>query len=110
MLSFLAKQKKRNEISADELQQHLAGGGKPRIIDVREPWEHEEGHIPGCTLRPLGEIQNWAGELNKEDEVVLVCRSGNRSGSAYEYLEKQGFTKLKNLSGGMIGWKGPVER
>lgn len=110
MLSFLGKQTKRADISAADLHAQMTQGGKPRVIDVREPWEYEEGHIPGCTLKPLGQIQDWHKELNKNDELVLVCRSGSRSAGAYEYLEKQGFTKLKNLSGGMINWRGPVER
>lgn len=96
--------------SARELQQRLEKGEKPMIVDVREDWEYQEGHIPGSVLYPLNQIRSWANKLNKEEEIVLVCRSGSRSAVAYQFLQANGFKNLKNMSGGIITWSGPVKR
>ncbi|MGE5675973.1 MAG: rhodanese-like domain-containing protein [Mycobacterium leprae] len=97
-------------ISAAELQQALASGKRYRLVDVREPQEYAEGHIPGSTLHPVGQIDAWASELNRDEEIVLVCRSGRRSAGAWEYLDRQGFNRILNMSGGMLAWQGPVEK
>ena len=93
-----------------ELQERLASGDKVTVIDVRDDWEYREGHIPGSLHRPLGQISTWASEFQKDQEIYLICRSGARSASAYQYLASQGFTNLKNVTGGIIAWRGPVER
>ncbi len=86
----------------------IDGGEQIILIDVRTSPEYtgELGHISGTILRPLQEIDQWVTELNgKEDEkIVLVCRSGNRSGVAAKYLIKKGFKKVYNMSGGMKAW------
>lgn len=97
-------------ISPTELQQRIEQGDKPVIVDVREPWEYAEGHIPGSMLRPLGQIGAWAGEFKPGDELVLVCRTASRSAAAYRFLQSRGFTNLKNMSGGMVMWRGKVTR
>ncbi len=74
------------------------------LIDVREDWEYAEGHIPGATLIPLGEIPNRLDEISKDKTVVAVCRSGNRSGQATDFLRKQGFDNVHNMQGGMNAW------
>lgn len=99
-----------NNISTAELQARLEKGEKPLVIDVREPWEYAEGHVPGSVLKPLGQIRSWAAELNKTDEVILICRTASRSAMAYQYLSSMGFTNLKNVSGGIITWRGQVAR
>lgn len=109
MYPFVTRRPQVNNISAQQLQELLTGGHNPLIIDVREPWEYEEGHIPGSTLLPLGGIPQWAQTLDKDEEIVLVCRSGSRSVGAYQYLQRLGFTNLKNMVGGMITWRGAVE-
>jgi rhodanese-related sulfurtransferase len=75
------------------------------IIDVREDWEYEAGHIPGATLLPLGTLQDRVDEVPTDEPVILVCRSGNRSGQAYRYLKQQGFENVHNMTGGMIAWE-----
>jgi len=74
------------------------------VIDVREDWEYAEGHIPGATLVPLGEIPNRLDEIPKDKTVVAVCRSGNRSGQATDFLRNQGFDNVHNMQGGMNAW------
>jgi len=101
---------KLNAISTAELQERLEKGEKLTIIDVREPWEYAEGHVPGSVLKPLGEIRTWANELKKQDEILLICRTASRSAMAYQFLNRMGFTNLKNVSGGMVTWRGKVAR
>jgi rhodanese-related sulfurtransferase len=76
------------------------------LIDVREPDEYAQGHAPGSTLIPLGQLEQRLGELKgaKDKTVVLICRSGNRSGTAQRILEKAGFSKTVNVAGGMNAW------
>jgi rhodanese-related sulfurtransferase len=82
-----------------------AGEAKPLIVDVREPSEFEAGHIDGALLAPLGNVEEKLAAVEKGREIVLVCRSGNRSGKAYRRLEARGYTNLTNLEGGMVAWQ-----
>lgn len=76
------------------------------LIDVREPDEYAQGHAPGSTLIPLGQLEQRLQELSasKDKPIALICRSGNRSGMAQKILEKAGFTKTVNVAGGMNAW------
>ena len=76
------------------------------LIDVREPDEYAQGHAPGSTLIPLGQLQQRLHELStrKDKPIALICRSGSRSGMAQNILEKAGFTKTVNVAGGMNAW------
>ncbi len=94
-------------ISVEELKSRLDTGESVHIIDVREPHEHAEFSIGG-TLLPLGKVQTMQiDEIEdlKEEEVVLYCRSGNRSGQACLFLDALGFKNTKNLTGGMLAWQ-----
>jgi len=77
------------------------------ILDVRQPDEYKGGHIINAQLIPRGDLQTRIGELAKykSKPVVVVCQSGNRSGSACATLAKQGFTEVYNLAGGMTAWQ-----
>jgi len=97
-------------ISTAELQERLEKGEKLTVIDVREPWEYAEGHVPGAVLKPLGQIRTWAGQLRKDDEILLICRTASRSTMAYQFLTRLGFNNVKNVSGGMVTWRGKVAR
>ncbi len=74
------------------------------LIDVREDWEYDDGHIPGAILIPLGEVPNRLNEIPGDKTVIAVCRSGNRSGQATNFLQQQGFKNVHNMQGGMIAW------
>ena len=94
-------------ITADELKKRLDAGEKVNLIDVREPHENADFNIGGILL-PLGNIQTMQIddiEDLKDQEVVLYCRSGNRSGQAAMFLAAMGFKNTKNLVGGMLGWE-----
>ena len=75
------------------------------ILDVREPSEWNEAHIAGATLIPLGELVSRAGELPRDQEIVIVCRSGNRSAQARDLLVNEGFTQVTSMAGGLNEWK-----
>ncbi len=94
-------------ISPEELKSRLDAGEKVNIVDVREPHEHAEFNIGGILL-PLGQVQTMQIddiEAMKEEEVILYCRSGNRSGQACLFLDALGFKNTKNLTGGMLAWQ-----
>lgn len=83
------------------------------LIDVREQWEYDEGHIPGVTLIPMNEVSSRLSEIPADKEVILTCRSGNRSGQVANYLREQGFDNVHNMEGGILAWEAaglPVDR
>jgi rhodanese-related sulfurtransferase len=82
------------------------------LLDVREPWEYEEAHIPGVTLLPMGSIAANLDQIPTEKQVIVTCRSGNRSGQVAQYLRENGFDNISNMSGGILEWQAagyPVE-
>lgn len=94
-------------ITVEELKNRLDAGEEIDIVDVREPHENVEFNIGG-TLIPLGKIQTMQIEEIeelKEKELILYCRSGNRSGQACMFLDAMGFKNTKNLVGGMLAWQ-----
>jgi rhodanese-related sulfurtransferase len=94
-------------ITPEQLKARLDAGEKINIVDVREPHENAEFNIGGI-LVPLGKIQMMhTDELEKfkEEELVVYCRSGNRSGQACMILDTLGFKNTKNLVGGMLAWR-----
>jgi rhodanese-related sulfurtransferase len=94
-------------ITVEEVKKRMDAGEKLNLVDVREPFENEEFNIGGILL-PLGDIQaTMIDEIEslKDEEVILYCRSGNRSGQAAMILEMMGFTNTKNLTGGMLAWQ-----
>lgn len=96
-------------ITPQELHWRIAAGTGPFILDVRTPAEYSQGHIPGARLIPMDEIPLRCHELDPRREVILVCRSGNRSGQVQEWLWRQGYRGAVNMVGGMLQWTGPIE-
>ncbi len=93
-------------ITPEEVKKRLDAGEKLNLIDVREPQENAEFNIGG-KLIPVGKIQSMQIEDIEDlrnEEVILYCRSGNRSGIAAMVLDQLGFTNTKNLTGGMLAW------
>jgi rhodanese-related sulfurtransferase len=91
-------------IDAAELNDRLKNGKRPLVIDVRQPDEFRAGHIAGAKLIPLNKLNNRIKELPQNKEIVCVCASGNRSGSAARMLVKAGYNAV-NMRGGMISWR-----
>lgn len=77
------------------------------VLDVREPAEFAGGHVLNAKLIPLGKLKERMGELEKhrDQPMIVVCRSGNRSGTACSLLSKAGFTQAYNMAGGMTAWQ-----
>jgi len=92
------------EMSVEELKARLDSGEKLIIIDVREPDEHEVCKIPGAKLIPLGTIPDQAASLDRNCLTVLHCHHGRRSRKAVDFLCEQGFTNVRNLTGGIHEW------
>lgn len=92
-----------NAVSPAEAQKKLAQKQKPFLLDVRQPEEFRTGHIPGAKLIPLGDLRARMNELPKNQEILVVCRSGNRSLSATRQLASAGYNAV-NVRGGMIAW------
>ena len=93
-----------SECSVLELSKRLSSEGAI-LIDVREPVEFAGSRIAGANLIPLGEIESRNGEIDREKNVYLVCRSGRRSGEAQRKLFALGFANVINVSGGIDAWK-----
>ena len=75
------------------------------FLDVREPSEWEEAHIPYATLIPLGDLTARLTEIPKDKNIIVVCRSGNRSAVGRDLLLNSGFTSVTNMAGGMSTWQ-----
>lgn len=96
-----------NTITPEELKKRLEAGEQLHLVDVREPSENAEFNIGGL-LHPLGKIRDLditELEAMKDQELIIYCRSGNRSGQACMMLETMGFTNVVNLTGGMLAWR-----
>ncbi|MCC0567114.1 sulfurtransferase TusA family protein [Brevibacillus borstelensis] len=96
-------------ISHEELQAKIDANEQLTILDVREPAEYAFNRIPGAKSIPLGELEERLKELNPNDEIHVVCRTGSRSGMACQLLAEKGFSKVKNVLPGMSGWTGKTE-
>lgn len=83
----------------------LRGSAAPLVVDVREPREFRQGHVPGARNLPLAELFAGPCELPRDRPIVLVCRSGRRSARAAALLTSQGYTDPLVLAGGMLAWE-----
>lgn len=95
-------------MTTEELINLLDANEDLNIIDVREDFEVANGMIPGAVHIPLGSIPERMNELDPSKQYIIVCRSGNRSGKACEFLEANGFNVV-NLEGGMLEYDGELE-
>ncbi|HZT43331.1 MAG TPA: molybdopterin-synthase adenylyltransferase MoeB [Chthonomonadaceae bacterium] len=97
------------EITVRELKDRMDRGEPLTVVDVREPYEYAIASIPGTKLIPLGQIEERAGELDPNAEIILHCRSGKRSADALNRLKAKGFHRLKNLKGGILAWSEEID-
>jgi adenylyltransferase/sulfurtransferase len=98
------------KITVEELKARLDRGEAVFILDVRNPEEARICRIPGSVLLPLPALPQRFGELDRERELVVHCKSGVRSQKAIQFLREQGFRDLKNLEGGILAWADRVDR
>lgn len=92
------------ETTVEELKGRMDRGENVFVLDVRNPEEFQICRIPGSKLLPLPELPQRFAELDKNREMVVHCKSGMRSAKAVQFLTQQGFSKLKNLKGGILAW------
>jgi sulfur-carrier protein adenylyltransferase/sulfurtransferase len=99
-----------SEITVDELKKRLDRREPVFILDVRNPEEYQICKIAGSTLIPLPSLPQRVGELDRDQEMVVHCKSGMRSQKAIQLLREQGFKKLINLKGGILAWADSIDR
>lgn len=94
------------DITPTELRQRQQAGEFLHLIDVREPWEYEEGRITGAENIPLGALPTKLDDLDawKNQEIIVHCKSGARSAQAQAFLTQQGFTNVRNMLGGYLAY------
>lgn len=97
------------EVSPVELNAEMSAGAKPFLLDVREADELEVIVLPDVYHIPLGQIESRFSEVPKDQNVVVICRSGGRSGRATEFLMSQGYDRVRNMATGMNGWATTVD-
>tara|TARA_R110002126_G_scaffold227147_3_gene371805 strand:- start:5510 stop:5830 length:321 start_codon:yes stop_codon:yes gene_type:complete len=98
------------EITVQELKEKKESGEDFFLLDVREGFEYMVSNLDGEHI-PLGDLPNRVDEIknHKDAEVVVLCRSGGRSGKAVEFLEKEGFSNIYNLKGGITAWSKEID-
>ena len=99
------------QITAEDAKKIMDSGEEHIVLDVREQDEYDAGHIPGAILLPYTEIENEAEKLltDKDEQLLVYCRSGRRSKIAAEALARLGYTSIKEF-GGIIDWPYEVEK
>jgi molybdopterin/thiamine biosynthesis adenylyltransferase/rhodanese-related sulfurtransferase/molybdopterin converting factor small subunit len=96
-------------LTSRELKAELDRGDAIVIVDVREPQEYQINRLPGSILMPLGDVPKRYVELDPNANIVTQCKSGMRSAKAQEFLRSKGFTRVRNLTGGVLGWIDQVD-
>jgi rhodanese-related sulfurtransferase len=89
------------EIDVSELARRRESGAP--LLDVRQPAEYEESHVPGAVLIPLDELVERVDEVPEQDQVLVICRTGARSAKAVEFLNRSGYDSV-NVAGGTLAW------
>jgi rhodanese-related sulfurtransferase len=100
-------------IDVNQLRQRLTAEPAAFLLDVREPWEYQAGHVPGARLIPLAELEDRVNEVPRNQPILAICHSGQRSLAAAGHLLHLGYTTVSNVDGGTAAWieRGyPVER
>ena len=89
------------EIGVEQLQDVVDEGGQ--LVDVRQPGEFAQAHVPGARLIPMSQVLERLPEIEKDRTLYLICATGNRSGRVGEVLEQQGYDVV-NVAGGTVAW------
>ena len=98
-------------LTAPELAAWIADPTRPAplLLDVREAWEYQTCHIPGSQLIPMQTIPARINELEEDQQIVCICHHGARSMSVAAFLERNHFTNVINLTGGINAWAQQVD-
>lgn len=98
-----------DQIDPSEVKARQDRGDEFLFIDVREPHEYQIARLPGTRLIPLGDLPKSLGELPKDAEIVVHCKSGGRSQKAVDLMRANGFAKARNMTGGTLAWSDKVD-
>ncbi len=90
------------EVDVNEAKRRQDAGAV--LVDVREAYEWRDGHAKGARHIPLGELTRRAGELPKDRDILVICRSGSRSRTAAQLLQRAGYERVVNVQGGTMAW------
>lgn len=93
-----------DEVAPEQLKAEIDAGQHPQVVDVREAWELEISRIEGVIHIPMAEIPARLDELDRDQPVTVMCRSGGRSLRVAHYLAQNGFARVSNLTGGILAW------
>jgi len=96
------------QITVKELKQRMDAGDDVFLLDVREPYEYQIANL-GAKLIPQNDVPKRLDEIDRQREIVVHCRSGQRSQRIAEYLAQQGYPKVKNLAGGILAWADEID-
>lgn len=97
-------------LKAMEFQREIEQSSDRMLIDVREPSEYKNGHIPGAKNFPLSQISHYINDIPNDQDIFLYCKSGMRSKNAALILRKNGYTRLNHLQGGIGSWRGEISK
>jgi rhodanese-related sulfurtransferase len=98
------------DMTPREFVERRAGGADMTLLDVREDWETTLAPVPADIVHiPMGQLADRLGELDRNRETVVICRSGGRSLQVARFLEGQGFDSVYNLAGGILAWSRDVD-
>ena len=98
-----------DEITPQDLKARLDGNDRPVLVDVRDDWETKLCRLDNALHIPMEELEFRTDELNPADDIVVYCHHGVRSAAVADYLRRLGFTRVRNLSGGLDAWARAVE-
>jgi adenylyltransferase/sulfurtransferase len=96
------------QLTVKELKQRMDAGDDVFVLDVREPYEYQIANI-GAKLIPQNDVPKRLDEIDRNREIVVQCRSGQRSQRIAEYLAQQGYPDVKNLAGGILAWADEID-
>ena len=98
------------ELSPREFLERRGCGAELTLLDVREDWEVALAPVPSEIVHiPMGEIEARLAELDPRRETVVICRSGGRSAQVAQFLDRQGFSSVSNLAGGILAWSRDID-
>jgi adenylyltransferase/sulfurtransferase len=96
------------QLTAQQLKQRIDAGEVLYLLDVREPFEYQIANLGG-KLIPLNDVPQRLAEVDRNQEVIVHCKSGGRSQAAAEFLQKAGYPKVANLAGGILAWADQID-
>ena len=99
-----------DEITPQDLKARLDRNDAPVLVDVRDDWETKLCRLDNALHIPMEELEFRAEELNQQDEIVVYCHHGVRSAAVADYLRRLGFSRVRNLAGGLDAWAAAVDR